>query len=199
CDLADPKQQPALVARAFEKLDRIDAWIHLAGIDVLTGDAAKWDFETKLRKLFEIDVLAAIHVCRRVANVWRGKHQTPVPSITLVGWDQATRGMEGDAGQMFGPVKAAVTAFGLSLAQDVAPEVRVNVVSPGWIRTSWGESTDEYWDRRAREQALMGRWGTPEDVARAVAFAADPLNSFCTGQVIEVNGGFSRRFAGDAK
>ncbi|MEM9828883.1 MAG: SDR family NAD(P)-dependent oxidoreductase, partial [Planctomycetota bacterium] len=47
CDLADPKQQPALVARAFEKLDRIDAWIHLAGIDVLTGDAAKWDFETK--------------------------------------------------------------------------------------------------------------------------------------------------------
>ena len=54
--------------------------------------------------------------------------------------------MEGDAGQMFGPVKAAVMAYANSLAQSVAPAIRVNTVAPGWIQTAWGESASEYWD-----------------------------------------------------
>ncbi len=43
----------------------------------------------------------------------------------------------------------------------------------------------------------MGRWGRPDDVAAAVAFAADPTNTFLTGQIIEINGGWNRRFQAD--
>ena len=81
-------------------------------------------------------------------------------------------------------------AFSRSLAQSLAPEVRVNCLCPGWIRTAWGAGASEYWQERAARQALRGRWGTPEDVARAAAFLVSPAADFMTGQVVNVNGGF---------
>ena len=81
-------------------------------------------------------------------------------------------------------------AFTRSLTQSLAPEVRVNCLAPGWIRTAWGERASEYWQERAVRQSLRGRWGTPEDVARAAVFLASPAADFITGQVIPVNGGF---------
>jgi 3-oxoacyl-[acyl-carrier protein] reductase len=122
-------------------------------------------------------------------------NQPPVDpaSIVFIGWDQALHGMEGDSGQMFAPVKAGVMAFAASLAQQVAPHVRVNTIAPGWIQTSWGASTSQYWQDRAKQQSLMDRWGTPEDVASAVVYVTNPKNSFLTGQTINVNGGWNRK------
>lgn len=98
--------------------------------------------------------------------------------------------MAGDPGEMFGPIKAAVMAFAKSQAQTLAPHVRVNCVAPGWIQTAWGEEASEYWDQRAKREALRGRWGTPADVASTVAFVVSDEADFLNGQVIPVNGGF---------
>lgn len=186
-----------LVDDAFAAVGTPDVWVHAAGADVLTGSAAQGGFEDKLRRLIDVDLLGSITVSRALVSRWAepiAEGGRPAPSLILIGWDQAKHGMEGDAGQMFGPVKAGVEAFGKSLAQSVAPRIRVNTVSPGWIRTAWGETTSDYWNRRAQSQALMARWGTPEDVAAAVLFLASPTSEFITGQTIEVNGGFSRRW-----
>jgi len=67
--------------------------------------------------------------------------------------------------------------------------VRVNCVAPGWIKTAWGAGASQYWQDRARRESLLDRWGTPEDVARAVRFVVSPAASFITGQTIAVNGG----------
>jgi 3-oxoacyl-[acyl-carrier protein] reductase len=194
-----------LVDEAFNVVGMADIWVHAAGADVLTGAAAGWDFEQKLRHLIDVDLIGSMTVGRAYAERIRAIAEKPAgqqaagparppASLVLIGWDQATEGMEGDAGQMFGPVKAAIEAFGKSLAQEHAPAVRVNTVAPGWIRTAWGEGVQGYWDRRAREQALMRRWGAAADVAAAVVFLASPASGFVTGQTIAVNGGFSRRF-----
>jgi 3-oxoacyl-[acyl-carrier protein] reductase len=81
-------------------------------------------------------------------------------------------------------------AFTKSLAKSLAPEVRVNCVAPGWIKTAWGEEASEYWQQRAVAESLRNRWGTPEDIAAAVSFLASPEADFINGQIVPVNGGF---------
>ncbi|HJT33313.1 MAG TPA: SDR family oxidoreductase [Pirellulales bacterium] len=187
CDLADQASHEALVERAWALRGGVDLWINNAGADVLTGEAAKWAFERKLAELWRVDVTATARLSR-LAGARMKQRGSGV--IINMGWDQAEQGMAGDSGELFAAVKGAVMAFTKSLARSLAPQVRVNCLAPGWIRTSWGDRASDYWQQRAQQESLLGRWGTPEDVARVARFLASPAASFITGQVIPVNGGF---------
>ncbi len=197
-DCGSPLACRELVDDAFQWFGRPDVWVHAAGADVLTGEAQNWDFDQKLAHLIDVDLIGSIvvgrHYGRRIRESDSHSPGGRPASLIMIGWDQATEGMEGDGGQMFAPVKAGVEAFAKSLAQEYAPQVRVNTIAPGWIMTSWGESVNEYWDGRAKGQALMRRWGTANDVAAAAVFLASPASEFITGQTLNVNGGFSRRW-----
>jgi 3-oxoacyl-[acyl-carrier protein] reductase len=186
-DLADTMSQQELVQEAWDWHGSVSAWINAAGVDVLTGDASTWSFERRLAELWKIDVAATIGLSRLVGARMKAAGNG---SIVNIGWDQAEQGMAGDSGEMFAAVKGAVMAFTRSLAQSLAPEVRVNCLAPGWIRTAWGENASPYWQERASRESLRGRWGTPEDVARAALFLVSPQADFITGQVLCVNGGF---------
>ena len=83
-------------------------------------------------------------------------------------------------------------SFTRSLALSLAPEVRVNCLAPGWIRTAWGETASAAWQERVRRETPLGVWGLPEDVAAAAAWLASPAAAFMTGQTIRVNGGAVR-------
>lgn len=194
-DLAKSQDREKLIDEAFGLSGQVNIWVNNAGADVLTGPAAELDFYQKLQILWDVDVLSTIKLSRSLAIRLRSQKPDLPASIVFIGWDQASEGMEGDAGQMFGTTKAAIMAFAQSLSQELAPETRVNTVAPGWIKTKWGESTSDYWEKRGRDQALMNRWGKPEDVARAILYVANPANSFTTGQTICVNGGWNRAFA----
>lgn len=187
CDLASDRELELLAEQAWQWRGGVDIWVNNAGVDVLTGEAASWSFEKKLERLWQVDVRATIRLSRLVGN--RMKQQGR-GTIINVGWDQAEYGMGGDSGEMFSAIKGAVMAFTRGLAQSLAPTVRVNCVAPGWIKTTWGDQASEYWQQRACREALLGRWGTPEDVAGAVCFLCSPAASFITGHVLPVNGGF---------
>jgi 3-oxoacyl-[acyl-carrier protein] reductase len=191
CDLADAAAHEPLAAQTWDWAGGVDLWINNAGADVLTGAAAKWSFHDKLELLWKVDVAACIHLSRAVGR--RMQERSPkaaAAAIVNIGWDQAEFGMEGDSGEMFGAVKGAVMAFTRSLAKSLAPQVRVNCVAPGWIQTAWGQEAPEYWRNRAVRESLLARWGTPEDVARAVRFLVSPDAAFITGQIVPVNGGY---------
>jgi 3-oxoacyl-[acyl-carrier protein] reductase len=97
--------------------------------------------------------------------------------------------MPGINPQIYGAAKGAVLAFSKCLARTVAPRVRVNVLAPGWIDTSFGEGLDDGMRRTVAESTPLKRWGTPEDVAGAAVFLASPAASFLTGQTLMVGGG----------
>jgi NAD(P)-dependent dehydrogenase (short-subunit alcohol dehydrogenase family) len=110
----------------------------------------------------------------------------------------STAAIHGNYGT-YGAAKAGVEGLTRSMAVEAAPHgIRVNCVSPGWIRTDAtypaGEPAPEVRERRAaweRETSLLGRMGRPEEIAQAVVFLASEQASFITGAVLVVDGGLT--------
>ena len=138
----------------------------------------------KLDYLLDVDVKTTLELSREFGR------RANSGVIINVGWDQAWQGMEGDSGEMFSTTKGAIMSMTKSLAQSLAPNIRVNCIAPGWIKTDWANQASEKWQTRAREQALLDRWGTPDDIANVAAFLASEESRFITGQILAVNGGF---------
>lgn len=187
-DLADQEQRDAFAADAWDFSGGVDIWVNNAGVDLLTGEAAAWPFERKLAALWQVDVAATMALSRTIgARMKERGHGV----ILNMGWDRAEFGMAGDSGELFAASKGAVMAFTRSLARSLAPQVRVNCLAPGWIRTAWAEHASEYWQQRAASESMLGRWGTPEDVAQTARFLASPAAAFITGQITPINGGMA--------
>lgn len=188
-DLHEPQELERFVERAWQEWGGLDVWINNAGADILTGEAARWTFDRKLKELLAVDLTATIRLSREVGKLMKAQGHGVLLNM---GWDQAETGMEGESGQLFGAVKAAVMAFSKSLALTLAPEIRVNCLAPGWIRTAWGVGASSRWQERVQRETPLGRWGTPEDVAAAARWLVSPATAFITGQIIRVNGGAVR-------
>jgi 3-oxoacyl-[acyl-carrier protein] reductase len=176
-----------LVAEARHELGRIDVWVNNAGADVLTGEAAGWEWERKLDLLLAVDLKGTIACSYAIGEVMRDQERGG--AIINMSWDHATVGMAGENPELFAAVKGGVLGFSKNLARSLAPAVRVNVLCPGWIETSFGEHADPGFRRSVAESTPLGRWGRPEDVAGAAVYLASPEAAFVTGQAINVNGG----------
>ena len=186
-DLGTREACERLVAQARDELGRLDVWVNNAGADVLTGEAAAWDWERKLDTLLAVDLKGTIACSYAAGEVMRGQERGG--TIVNMSWDHVATGMAGDDPQLFSAVKGGVLAFSKSLARALAPDVRVNVLSPGWIETSFGEQVDREFHRSVAEATPLGRWGRPQDVADAALYLASREAAFVTGQAINVNGG----------
>jgi 3-oxoacyl-[acyl-carrier protein] reductase len=188
-DLASRSAGDELVEKAWNVWGGLDSWLHFAGADTLTGPASKLSFDEKLDILLSVDVVATTRLCRAIG---RKMVDAGSGSIVTMGWDLAETGMEGDSGELFSVAKGAVIAFTRSLSLSLAPKVRVNAVSPGWIKTAWGQCASQAWQDRVLRETPMRRWGTPAEVASAALFLVGPESAFFTGQVVRVNGGAVR-------
>ncbi len=188
-DLGDQAETGAFAQTAWDCFGRVDIWVNNAGVDLLTGEGASWDYPRKLEQLFAVDVRSTLLLSRTI-----GQRMSEADGgvILNIGWDQADRGMEGDSGELFAAAKNAVMGFTRSLSLSLAPKVRVNCIAPGWIRTAWGEQAGDFWQHRVLRETPLRRWGTPEDIARVARFLASSDADYITGQVINVNGGAVR-------
>jgi 3-oxoacyl-[acyl-carrier protein] reductase len=184
-DLSTPDGCSSIVRDAFAAFDNVDVWVNNAGADVLTGEARSWPDERKLEVLLDVDLKATIRCSRLVATQMR-----PGGCILNIGWDHATiDGMAGENPELFAAVKGGVLGFSKSFARSVAPDVRVNVLCPGWVETAYGASADRAFYTRVAAATPLGRWGRPEDIAGAAVWLASPAAAFVSGQAINVNGG----------
>lgn len=188
-DLGDLAGMSSFVERVWQLEQGCDIWINNAGVDLLTGPDARRDYADKLERLFEVDVRGTILLSR---DVGRRMQQAGGGVILNIGWDQADRGMEGDSGELFAASKNAVMGFTRSLAVSLAPQVRVNCIAPGWIKTAWGEQAGSAWQERVLRETPLRRWGTPQDIARLARFLVSREADYITGQVINANGGAER-------
>jgi 3-oxoacyl-[acyl-carrier protein] reductase len=189
-DLARGGAARALADAARSALGRLDVWVNNAGADILTGSGASLSDIEKLDLLLAVDLRGTIVASWSAAEVLGAQEEGGV--IINMSWDHVLTGMAGLNPQLFAAVKGGVLAFSKSLARSVAPRVRVNVLAPGWIETSFGarlKQQDEARGRRIAAATPLKRWGTPDDVAGAAVFLASPAGAFLTGQTILVGGG----------
>jgi 3-oxoacyl-[acyl-carrier protein] reductase len=100
-------------------------------------------------------------------------------------------GVTGNPGQAnYAAAKAGIIAFSKSLAREIGSRgITVNVVAPGFIDTDMTRALSEEQRTALLQQIPLGRLGSPEDVAAAVAFLASPQAAYVTGATLHVNGG----------
>lgn len=193
-DFSNTDRLSSFVDDAWQWQGHVEGWINNAGGDVLTGQHKDAPFVEKLDYLLKTDVTATLVLSRLAGRKMietfqrAGNHASGQGVIINLGWDQAWQGMAGEAGELFSTTKGAIMSMTKSLAQSLAPAVRVNCIAPGWVKTKWGQQSSSYWQTRAASESLMNRWGSPDDIAAAALYLATA--NFVSGHVLPVNGGF---------
>jgi 3-oxoacyl-[acyl-carrier protein] reductase len=144
---------------------------------------------------------------RMSADDWQSVIETDLSSVyrtckaVMRGMMKARRGriiniasvvaVMGNAGQTnYAAAKAGMIGFTKSLAREVGSRgITVNVVAPGFIVTDMTDALSDETRKALMAQVPLGRLGSPEDVAHAVAFLASPQAAYITGETLHVNGG----------
>jgi len=126
---------------------------------------------------------SAIYVCRAaIPNI------SPGGTVVLV---SSTAGQRGEAFHAdYAATKGAVIALTKSLAVELAPNITVNCVAPGWVDTEMAEKPYAAGGRAAIERTIpLGRVASADDIAGPILFLCSPLARHITGEVLNVNGG----------
>jgi 3-oxoacyl-[acyl-carrier protein] reductase len=139
------------------------------------------DWQTVL----DTDLSAVYRTCKAVMRGMMKARKGRIVNIASV------IGVMGNAGQTnYAAAKAGMIGFSKSLAREVGSRnITVNVVAPGFIVTDMTDALGEAQKTALLGQVPLGRLGSPEDVAHAVAFLASPEASYITGETLHVNGG----------
>jgi 3-oxoacyl-[acyl-carrier protein] reductase len=185
-DLSREAEVDRLVEEAFRHLSRVDVWVNNAGADILTGEGASRSDLEKLDRVLGVDLRGTILCSWQAALRLRDQGGGVILNVS---WDHVLTGAPGREAEIYAAAKGGVLAFSKSLARTFAPEVRVNVLAPGWIATAFAAGLPEEERLRIAEATPLRRWGTPEDVAQAALFLASGEAGFLTGATVLVNGG----------
>ena len=186
-DLAHDGAIEALTERLRERTDAIDAWVNNAGADILTGEGKTLTRQQKLDAVLDVDLRGTVLASWAAVDHFRSRQRPGV--IINMSWDHVLSGMAGENPVIYSAAKGGIHAFSKSLALDVAPLIRVNVIAPGFIDTAFGDQASAEWRAHVERVTPLGRWGTPEDVAQAAVYLASDAAAFVTGQALLVNGG----------
>ena len=178
CDVSDG----TAVKKAFAETGDVDILICNAGVvhyglmSMMTEE--KWD------RIFAVNVKGIYHCVNAAMPGFLKKQKGCVITVSSM-WGQVGSSCEA----AYSATKGAVIALTKALAKELGPSgVRVNCVAPGVIQTDMCANVDPEVLAQMAQDAPVGRNGTPEDVAKAMAYLADA--EFITGHVLSVNGGY---------
>ncbi len=186
-DLTEPGALEQLVSQLSEQFDGLDTWVNNAGADILTGEGKLLTRRQKLDAVLDVDLRGTVLASWAAVDYFRARQRSG--SIINMSWDHVLTGMAGENPVIYSAAKGGIHAFSKSLAREVAPLIRVNVIAPGFIDTAFGDEASADWRAHVERVTPLGRWGTPEDVAQAAVYLASDAAAFVTGQALLVNGG----------
>jgi NAD(P)-dependent dehydrogenase (short-subunit alcohol dehydrogenase family) len=191
CDVTDAGDRARLVSSAAARTGRIDVLVNCAAVpgrpDAATESPA--DFA----RVLETNLVAPYDLCRLVADrVEEGFGAAVVNVASILGLVSAA--------PMAGAGYTASKAGLIGLTRELAGQwgrrgIRVNALAPGWFHTDMNDAlfADERSAAWVDRNTMLRRPGRPEELDGALLFLASPASSYCTGQVLVVDGGWTAR------
>jgi len=183
-DVRSAKDCERAVESVLGRTDRIDILVNNAG--VIRDNLLPAFTEEEINDVLATNVLGVFHITGRVAPVMMRQRSGTIINISSVSGDKGGKGQTNYAAS-----KGAINAFTRALAVELAPrKIRVNAVAPGLIDTEMSREVRELAGEQALERILLGRYGTPAEVASVVCFLASRYGEYINGEIIHVDGGF---------
>ena len=182
-NVADPADVEQMVNSTVDKFGKVDILVNNAGITrdnlILRMSEAEWDavLDTNLKGTF--------NCTKAVSKLMLRQRSGKIVNVASV------MGIIGNAGQAnYSASKGGVIALTKTTAKELGSRgINVNAVAPGFIQTVMTEEMPEQAKQTFEKQIPLERLGTPDDVAKVVAFLCSGAASYITGQTINVDGG----------
>ncbi|AJZ84621.1 SDR family oxidoreductase [Streptomyces antimycoticus] len=179
----DQAHQAAAVERTMEAFGRIDHLVNNAGTNPVYSPIADLDLDV-IRKVFETNVVSALGFAQRTWKAWQQENGGTIVNIASLAGMSPSPFIAA-----YGVSKAAMINLTVQLAQEFAPRVRVNAISPAVVKTKFATALYEGREEEVAAAYPLKRLGAPEDIGGAAAFLTSDQAAWVTGQTLVVDGG----------
>jgi len=162
---------------------RIDLLVNNSGTNPTYGPMTETSSAAS-SKVFDVNVTSALEWVKLVHAAWMGEHGGSIVNISSAAGIRPALGIG-----IYGASKAALSQLTAQLAWELAPGIRVNAVAPAVVQTVFAEALYVGRESTVASAYPLGRLGTPQDIASAVAFLLSSEASWITGQTLVIDGG----------
>ena len=179
----EPEQAEVCVNATLERFGALDVLVNNAATNPYFGRAIDIDL-SRYDKTFQVNVRGVFVWTQLAYKSWMQEHGGSVINIASIG------GMHyGSLIGIYDTTKAAVIYLTKHLASELAPEVRVNAIAPGLVKTDFARALYESGEEAVAAMMPLKRLGVPDDIAPAAVYLASDAAAWITGEVMVVDGG----------
>ena len=171
-DITIEEEIDNMINKAIEKFNHIDVLVNNAAIaiDTTFEDKTKENFQ----KILDTNLIGTFLVSKKVAKYMKEKEKGCIINISSTNYDAS---------------KAGVISLTKNLAVELAPNIRVNTVAPGWVNTEMSKDLSEEFRKEECNKILLNRFAEDYEIAKVIYFLSTEDASYINGSIIRVDGG----------
>lgn len=184
CDVSKEEHVKRMMEETIKKFGRIDILVNNAGIvfDVPFSERTveQW------KRTLEVNLIGTFLCAKYVAPYMRKQGGGKIINVA------STNGIDSfsPSSMDYDSSKAGIIILTRNLAKELAPEIQVNSVAPGWVDTDFNKNLPKDFVEEETEKIYMKRFAKPEEIAKAILFLASDEASYINGVTLKIDGGY---------
>lgn len=178
CDVSNEEEVKNMFANIKNNIGNIDVVINNAGIAI--DNNIKDKTSNEFMKVLNVNLIGTFLICKYALDVLKKGSIINISSNNIYNGSYI-ESIDYDAS------KAGVVSLTHNLAKYLSPNIRVNAITPGWIKTDMTKNLDKDFKEKEKEKILLNRFATPEEIADAVYFLAN--NTYVNDCILKIDGG----------